>query len=169
MFGRRWLPAAMDHWAGTALCPAVLHVFVYGYRFQPSLGYVSLVFLCVYCFVRLCTSFPFVLTLAVVIIHLFRYRLVTSTGNKERYPPLKYSLLPWRGTFAQRRALSNPILTEAVDGLVLQRCRCLARGLSASTPKPMSIGSQQKKGTNHAVHSVTSAVSSTVFVAVFRT
>ena len=27
----------------TALCPAAIHVRVYGYRFQPSLGYVSLV------------------------------------------------------------------------------------------------------------------------------
>ena len=93
-------------------------------------------------FVRRCISLPFVPTLAVVIVLLFRYRLVTSIGHNERCPPLKYSLLPWRGTFAQRRAISNPISTEAVDGLFLQRCRCLAPGLSASTPRSMNVGNQ---------------------------
>ena len=95
-------------------------------------------------FVRRCISFLLVPTLAVVIVHLFRYRLAASTGHNERCPPLKYSLLPWRGTFAQHRALSNPISTEAVDGLFLQRCRCLALGLSASTPRPMSVGNQRR-------------------------
>ena len=95
-------------------------------------------------FVRRCTSFPFVPTLAVVIVHLFRYRLVTSTRHNERCPPLKYLLLPWRVTFAQRRALSNTISTEAVDGLFLQRCRCLAPGLSSSTPRPMIVGNQRR-------------------------
>ena len=95
-------------------------------------------------FVRRCISFPFMPTLAVVIVHLFRYRLATSTGHNERCPPLKYSLLPWRGTFAQRRALSNPVSTEAVEGLFLQRCRCLAPVLSASTPRSMSVGNQRR-------------------------
>ena len=47
MFGLRCLLAQMAYRAGTALGPAVLHVRVYGYRIQPSLGYVSLVGLCV--------------------------------------------------------------------------------------------------------------------------
>ena len=62
-------------------------------------------------FVRRCTMFPFAPTLVVVIVHLFRYRLFSSTGHKEICTPLKYSLLPWRDTFAQRRELSNPIWT----------------------------------------------------------
>ena len=95
-------------------------------------------------FVHRCISCPFVPTLAVVIVHLFRYRLVTSTCHNERCPPLKYSLLPWRGTFAQHRALSNLISTEAFDGLFLQRCRCLPPGLSASTTRSMRVGNQRR-------------------------
>ena len=40
----------------TALCPAAIHVRVYGYRFQPSLGYVSLVGLCVGVYAYVCVG-----------------------------------------------------------------------------------------------------------------
>ena len=54
-FGHLCIPAAMACRAGTTLCPAPIYVRVHGYRFHPSLGYFSLVGLCVDAFrSRLC-------------------------------------------------------------------------------------------------------------------
>lgn len=96
------------------------------------------------CFVRRCISFPYASTLATMTLTISGTVLLRHPATKKGAPPLKYLLLPWRGTFAQRRALSNPILTEAVGGLVLQRCIFVALGLSASTPKPMSVGNPRR-------------------------
>ena len=137
MVGRRCLPAAMAYRAGTALCPAVLHVRIYGYRFQPSLGYVSLVVLCVDAFrSRLCLcwrwcSFNFSCTVWL--------RQLGSTKDD-----LRSSNRYFRGGLLSPSVGHYRIRCEAVDGLFLQRCMCLATGLSASTPRPMSVDNQRR-------------------------
>ena len=135
MVGRRCLKAAMDYWAGTTLCPAVLHVRVYGNRFGPSLGYAWLV----------CASMHF-------------FPICAYVGGGDRSPfPVPFGYVNW----PQRKVPPAQVLAFSVegyfrppsdtiesdlkplDGLFLQRCRCLAPGFSTSTPRPMSVGQRR--------------------------
>ena len=80
------------------------------------------------------------MTLAIVNVYLVRHRYASLTGNvAKRCPPLKYLIPLWRGTCDQRWSPSDPILSAAVNDLVLQRCRFWFCRLSTLPSRPTSV------------------------------